>query len=273
MSVRVKNARNRVRSRSAKKDEARETTRSRNAGTNSWRSVRTAAPALIAIVGAATLIGVPGAFQRSDSRIASVPLLTTSAQATLLPAPPHTTRAATEPAPPAAVARVRTPGAPAASTGSVDAPRPPAVEPTPHIEGVPHADAIPRAKLRLPANSIPNAKLTPPANSKSTAEPTPRGTSPTRADVTNDQGVTITGCLQARDDSFWLKDASGADAPKSRNWKSAFLKKHAERVQVVDATRALHLSYYIGQRVTATGTLADRTMQARSLERVAASCQ
>jgi hypothetical protein len=40
----------------------------------------------------------------------------------------------------------------------------------------------------------------------------------------------------------------------------------------VDATNALQLSNYVAQRVTATGTLANRTMQARSLERVSGSC-
>jgi hypothetical protein len=95
----------------------------------------------------------------------------------------------------------------------------------------------------------------------------------TGADVTNEEAVTISGCLQARDDSFWLKDTSGTNAPKSRSWKSGFLKKHAESVQIVDATRALQLSNYVAQRVTATGTLANRTMQAHSLERVAGSCQ
>jgi len=88
----------------------------------------------------------------------------------------------------------------------------------------------------------------------------------------NEDAVTISGCLQARDGSFWLKDASGTNAPKARSWKSGFLKKHAEPVQIVDATKALQLSNYVAQRVTATGTLANRTMQARSLERVAGSC-
>jgi hypothetical protein len=94
----------------------------------------------------------------------------------------------------------------------------------------------------------------------------------TSADVKNSGAVTISGCLQAGDDSFWLKDTSGADAPKSRSWKSGFLRKRSGSVPVVDATDALQLSNYVGQRVTATGTLANRTLQARSLERVAASC-
>jgi hypothetical protein len=104
-------------------------------------------------------------------------------------------------------------------------------------------------------------------------EPKPHAEPLAGADVQNAAGhVTISGCLQRGDDSFWLKDTEGADAPKSRSWKSGFLKRQSASVQVVDATHTLNLSTHLGQRVTATGTLANRTMQARSLQRVAASC-
>jgi hypothetical protein len=84
--------------------------------------------------------------------------------------------------------------------------------------------------------------------------------------------VTIEGCLQAGDDAFWLKDTSGADAPKSRSWKSGFLKKHSSSVEVVDTNDALKLERVVGQRVAATGIVADRRMRAHMLQRVAASC-
>lgn len=274
MSVRVKNTKHRARSRSAKTDATRDTTGARNTPvTNGQPFLRAAAPALIAVVAAATLIGVLRAFQGSDSSTASASPATTSPLAAAPPAPRlDTTSAATEPVSTGAAARVRAPEPPAANTGAADVPRPPVVEPVPHPDAVPHADAIPHAKPRLPASPVPNAKLTPVANSKPIAEPTPHGKSLTNTDDPNEEGVTISGCLQSRDDSFWLKDASGGNAPKSRSWKSGFLKKHAEPVQIVDATRTLQLSSYVAQRVTATGTLANRTMQARSLERVAASC-
>jgi hypothetical protein len=98
-----------------------------------------------------------------------------------------------------------------------------------------------------------------------TAEPT------ANADVA-DPAVTITGCLEVDDDAFWLKETSGTDAPKSRSWKSGFFRKRSASVEVVDETDALKLSNYVGQRVAATGTLADRRMQAHSLRRVSASC-
>src|SRR5262245_2386267 len=85
--------------------------------------------------------------------------------------------------------------------------------------------------------------------------------------------VTITGCLERDDETFRLKDTSGADAPRSRSWKSAFLKKGAAPVAVVDASSRLKLTNHVGQRVSVTGTLTDGEMQIRSLRRVATSCK
>jgi hypothetical protein len=85
--------------------------------------------------------------------------------------------------------------------------------------------------------------------------------------------VTIAGCLERDDETFRLKDTSGADAPRSRSWKSAFLKKGAAPVEVVDASKRLKLTNHVGQRVSVTGTLSDGEMQIRSLRRLAASCK
>ena len=84
--------------------------------------------------------------------------------------------------------------------------------------------------------------------------------------------VTITGCVANDEETFWLKDTSGADAPKSRNWKSGFLKKRPASIALLDATHALKLPNYVGQRVAATGTLVNREMRAHSLQRVGSSC-
>jgi hypothetical protein len=84
--------------------------------------------------------------------------------------------------------------------------------------------------------------------------------------------VTITGCVANDEETFWLKDTSGADAPKSRNWKSGFLKKRPAPIALLDATHALKLPNYVGQRVAATGTLVNREMRAHSLQRVGSSC-
>jgi hypothetical protein len=85
--------------------------------------------------------------------------------------------------------------------------------------------------------------------------------------------ATITGCLERDDKAFRLKDTTGTDAPKSRSWKSAFLKKGSASVHVSDPANRLKLSSHIGERVSVTGTLVDREMQVRSLQRVAGSCE
>jgi hypothetical protein len=84
--------------------------------------------------------------------------------------------------------------------------------------------------------------------------------------------VTITGCLERDDETFRLKDTSGADAPRTRSWKSAFLKKGSAPVEVVDASKRLKLTNHIGQRVSVTGTLSDGEMRVRSMRRIAATC-
>jgi hypothetical protein len=85
-------------------------------------------------------------------------------------------------------------------------------------------------------------------------------------------GVTITGCVQRDGKTFWLQDTSGADAPQSRSWKSGFLKKRPSRIELVDAANTLRLSSHVGQRVAATGVLANRELRARSLRSAAGSC-
>jgi hypothetical protein len=84
--------------------------------------------------------------------------------------------------------------------------------------------------------------------------------------------VTISGCLEQGDETFWLKDVSGADTPTSRSWKSGFLKRRPSRIEVVDAVNALKLSRYVGQRIAATGTLVDREIETRSVRAVAGAC-
>ena len=106
-----------------------------------------------------------------------------------------------------------------------------------------------------------------PAGIRSTATPALES-APTAAAA----AVTVSGCLELDDETFWLKDASGADVQASRSWRSGFLKKRAPRVELVDAANTLRLERHVGQRVSATGTLVSREMQARSLRRVAASC-
>jgi hypothetical protein len=90
--------------------------------------------------------------------------------------------------------------------------------------------------------------------------------------VPSQVAVTMTGCLERRDETFRLKDATGVDAPKSRSWRSGFLKKGSASIEVVDTANRLKLTDHIGQRVSVTGMIVDREIQAHSLLRVATSC-
>ncbi len=56
-------------------------------------------------------------------------------------------------------------------------------------------------------------------------------------------------------------------APKSRSWKSGFIKKGSAKVDLIDATNRLNLASHVGYRVSVSGTLTDREMQVRSVAR------
>jgi hypothetical protein len=85
--------------------------------------------------------------------------------------------------------------------------------------------------------------------------------------------ATVVGCLEEDGPMFRLTDTTGADAPKARSWKSGFIKKGAAPVKLVGSSNALNLASHVGRRVSVTGTLASREMQAHALHRVAGSCK
>ena len=121
--------------------------------------------------------------------------------------------------------------------------------------------AEPAAKKTAASNATPNA----PADAPATA-PAVTATGTAEAAVT--KPVTVTGCLERTDEGFRLKETAGADAPKSRSWKSGFLKKSSATLDVVDPSRSLQLASHVGRRVSVTGTLTDRDLAAKSLRRV-----
>jgi hypothetical protein len=85
--------------------------------------------------------------------------------------------------------------------------------------------------------------------------------------------ATMAGCLTFDDGEYRLKDATGTDAPKSRNWKSGFMARRPATIDIVDSSQSLALAAHVGQRVEIGGTLVAREMQARSLHRLAESCK
>jgi hypothetical protein len=88
----------------------------------------------------------------------------------------------------------------------------------------------------------------------------------------NSAPVTIFGCLERSNETYRLTDTDGADAPKARSWKSAFFKKGAAAVEVVDPGNHARLSSHVGHRVGVTGTLSERHLQVRSIRRISSSC-
>jgi hypothetical protein len=95
----------------------------------------------------------------------------------------------------------------------------------------------------------------------------------TKAASPKSSTVTITGCLQRGDETFRLTDTDGSDAPRARSWKTGFLKKGPATIEVTDAANRLRMASHVGQRVSVTGLLEDRQMQARSLRRIAPACE
>jgi hypothetical protein len=160
---------------------------------------------------------------------------------------------------PSAAAEART----AASGTAVSAPEPkaaPAATKAAPAVVTPAANDTPRPPVPAAA---PPPSAEPEARARTAAEPpSPTGPAP----------VTITGCVEAARGTFWLKDTSGEDAPKSRSWKSGFLRRSPARIELIDPANRLQPSAYVGQRVAATGVLTDRELRARALRPVAASC-
>lgn len=84
--------------------------------------------------------------------------------------------------------------------------------------------------------------------------------------------TTISGCLERDSGMFRLKDTDGENAPKSRSWKSGFIKRSSTRIDVIDTANRLQLPVHAGHRVSVTGTLVDREMHARSVRATSDRC-
>lgn len=90
------------------------------------------------------------------------------------------------------------------------------------------------------------------------------------------KNVTLTGCVRngGERNTFVLTKVEGADAPKSRGWKTGYLLKRRADVEVVAAASSVRLKDHVGRKVTVVGTLEgkDRTqIKARSV-RVVSVC-
>jgi hypothetical protein len=86
--------------------------------------------------------------------------------------------------------------------------------------------------------------------------------------------VTITGCLEisVNHDEFRLTDTEGADAPRSRSWRTGFLKKGSAPVALVEPPDRLALQTRVGRRVAATGLLTSHDLKVSALRVVGPAC-
>jgi len=138
-------------------------------------------------------------------------------------------------------------------------------------QATPASTAAPVAKSATVSASAPAAKpVTAPAKSATPAK-TKSANAKSGAQAAPEI-VTITGCLEQKDDGFRLKDTGGSEAPKSRSWKTLGLTKHASTLSLVDTSKKLKLGSHVGERVSVTGALLDRELQGRSLKTLTASC-
>jgi hypothetical protein len=116
------------------------------------------------------------------------------------------------------------------------------------------------------------------AKEDSPADAEPTATVPASAHSTVESAglaqVTITGCLEIStdEDRFRLTDTDGASAPKSRSWRTGFLKKRAAPVDLLWPADTPTPARQVGKRVAATGVLMSRALKVTSVRIVSPSC-
>ena len=71
---------------------------------------------------------------------------------------------------------------------------------------------------------------------------------------------------------FRLTDTEGVQAPKSRSWRTGFLKKHSSSIALVDLPDAHAAQAQVGKRVAATGVLSSGSLKLSSLRVVSPHC-
>lgn len=182
-----------------------------------------------------------------------------------------------------AAAALMTAGQPADEKGAAGGGEPSRAAMAPVAKPVPVATPPDARKPAAPKPAAASASRPPAASPSTGSAPKPAATAATVTPAANVAAkaqsaplapatVTITGCLGRDGDGFWLKDVSGAGAPRARSWRTGFLTRRSSRVELVDAPASLRLSAQVGARVAATGTLVNRDLRPQSVRRVAASC-
>jgi hypothetical protein len=132
--------------------------------------------------------------------------------------------------------------------------------------GAPIAVAAPVADIAFKEDAA--TKL---PGSEAIAPPAPTSVSTGAGETTP---VTITGCLEisVNQDEFRLTDTEGVDAPRSRSWRTGFLKKRPAPVALVEPRGRLALQTHVGRRVAATGLLTSHDLKVSALRVVGPPC-
>ena len=143
-----------------------------------------------------------------------------------------------------------------------------------NVHRLERVDAFDPAAATAPTPAAPEsqARLVPASLRSAEDQPEPEAPPPSTEQAAAAVPATLAGCLERDQDTFWLKNVSGDDAPKSRSWKSGFLRKKSPPVELVDGGSTNRLTAYVGRRIETTGALVDREMRVKTL-RVLGSCE
>jgi len=141
-----------------------------------------------------------------------------------------------------------------------------ACQPPPSAE----PDAKPAQSLNLEAPKY-VAKVIPAKTAPKKGVTTARTTMP-ELKISGTISTTIAGCLVRDDGMFQLKDTDGEHAPRTRSWKSGFIRKGSATIDVIDAANRLKLGPHVGHRVSISGTLTDRELHAHAMRATSERC-
>ena len=132
----------------------------------------------------------------------------------------------------------------------------------------------PKPRANRPVESAKSAGTEATAATPTPPEPPLRTASLAPSETAGPSPVTITGCLEMSVDAteFRLTDTDGVEAPKSRSWRSGFLKKQSAAVALVELPDAHELQAQVGKRVAATGLLTSRSLKVSAVRVVTPSC-
>jgi hypothetical protein len=192
--------------------------------------------------------------------------------------PDHVEQVAGIAAAPTPAAAAATTAAPVAVTTGTAAPavKEPSKSAVPSRTAKNRTAGSPKSEARVgsapPANAYSGA-----GHAAAPAAPEPSTAGPAVASATVTTGpapVTITGCLEVSVDNeeFRLSETDGAEAPKSRGWRTGFLKKRPTPVALVEPPDPQALHQQVGKRVAATGVLTSHELRVSSLRVVGPSC-